>query len=75
MPTTPFFQIVATGQERKRMVGDASDFTRYRRIVATQAPFLASLPKLGWRDQGANLDARLIFPIFGIFRGNFPNPN
>lgn len=57
------------------MVADASDFTRFRRVVATRAPFLGSLPKLGWRSQQANLDARVIFPVFGIFRSQFPNTN
>jgi hypothetical protein len=28
MPTMPFFQITVAGQDRKRQVADASEFTR-----------------------------------------------
>lgn len=75
MPTLPFFEPRAAGIDRHRQVADASDVTKFRRIMATQAPFLDSLPKLGWKSPSLDTSVRIIRPVFGLFRTQVPNTN
>jgi len=76
MPTSPFMPV--NPPARKAMVADTSDYTRYLRMSATLAPYInkgtSPVPNaLGWRSQQANLDARLIAPVFGTHRAFIPN--
>ena len=73
MPTLPFFEVRESGVDRHRQVADASDYTRFRRIVAQTAPFLNDSPKLGWRSPSLYAEVRLIRPVFGLFRSQFKN--
>lgn len=73
MPTLPFFELDRTVAETHRQVADASDFTRFKRMVAQATPFLNSTPKLGWRSPSLATDARYISGKVGLFRGKFPN--
>ncbi len=73
MPTLPFLEPRSQGQDRHRQVADASDITRFRRLAATVAPFLNSTPKLGWRSPALNTEVKLMLPIFGVFKNQFPN--
>lgn len=76
MPTLPFFELRnGGGVDRHRQVADASDITRYRRIAATIAPFVDTLPKLGWKSPSLNTEVRLIRPVLGFFRAQVPNTN
>lgn len=58
--------------------GDASDHTRYIRMRAELAPYIAkgvnpAPSTLGWRDMAANRDAKVVAPVFSFVRGLFPN--
>ena len=75
MPTLPFFEPRTAGVDRHRQVADASDITKFRRIAATQAPFLDALPKLGWRSPSLYTSLRVMRPVYGIFRAQVPNTN
>lgn len=60
------------------MVGDASEHTRFIRMTATLAPYLSKgtspAPNLlGWRDMGANRDARIAAPFFAAYKSFIPN--
>ena len=72
MPTLPFFEQQQNG-DTHRQVADASDFTRFKRMAATAAPFLTSSPKLGWKSPSLYTDVQFITRSFGAFRGKFPN--
>jgi hypothetical protein len=76
MPTSPFGQV--NPPNRRAMVGDASEFTRFVRMASTIAPYAsqnqAAIPNLlGWRDMGASRDVRTIAPILGSFKSFIPN--
>jgi hypothetical protein len=63
---------------RRNMVADASDYTRFLRMSATLAPYVnkgtSPTPNLlGWRSQTANRDARVIAPMFSAFKSFIPN--
>lgn len=74
MPTTPYFEM---DTPRHRMVGDASDHTRYLRLTATVAPYInsgvAAAPTLGWKSPEISAGARLIAPIYGKVLAFLPN--
>jgi hypothetical protein len=76
MPTSPFGQIDPSN--RRAMVGDASEFTRFVRMASTIGPYAAqnqsAIPNsLGWRDMRASRDARTFAPILGTFKSFIPN--
>jgi len=76
MPTTPFMQI--NPPNRRNMVADTSDYTRFLRMSATLAPYVkqggSPIPNaLGWRSQAANRDARVIAPMYLAFKSFIPN--
>jgi hypothetical protein len=76
MPTSPFGQI--DPGNRRAMVGDASEFTRFVRMASTIGPYASqnksAIPNsLGWRDMGASRDARTFAPILGTFKSFIPN--
>jgi hypothetical protein len=76
MPTSPFGQV--NPPNRRAMVGDASEHTRFVRITATLAPYLGKGTSpaptlLGWRDMGASRDARIAAPIFATYKSFIPN--
>lgn len=73
MPTLPFFKQADPGVESHRQVADASDFTRYKRMVAQASSFIGTTPKLGWRSPSVATDVRLISGKIGLFRSRFPN--
>lgn len=78
MSTTSGFMDLNTDNKRHVRAGDASDFTRYLRMKATAAPYIAQNASmrpnlLGWRDMQANRDAKVIPPIFGTFLKFNPN--
>jgi hypothetical protein len=63
---------------RRNMVADASDYTRFLRMSATLAPYVnkgtSPTPNLlGWRSQTANRDARVIAPMYLAFKSFIPN--
>lgn len=73
MPTAPYMQI---GGERRNMVGDASDNTRYIRLAAQVAPYLAGIdtaPKPKWSTPSISTEARFAVRIFGNIKASFPN--
>lgn len=74
MPTSPFFEI---DKPRHKIVGDASDHTRFLRLTATVAPYInngvAAAPTLGWKDAQTSAGARLIAPIYGKVLAFLPN--
>jgi hypothetical protein len=69
-----FLELRDPGVDRHRQVADISEFTRYRRIAAASSLYTASRPKSGWGSLTTNTDARVIFPVLGVFRRQFPNP-
>jgi hypothetical protein len=75
MPTSPFFEV----SPQQRHVGppaDASDYTRYVRLMSTIAPYInttSERPTLGWKSPELNAQVRLIRPIFGQLNGFIPN--
>jgi len=77
MPTSPFFEV----SPQQRHVGppaDASDYTRYVRMMSTIAPYITTSgqpgrPTLGWKSPELNAQVRLITPIFGQLNGFIPN--
>jgi hypothetical protein len=76
MPTSPFMQI--NPPNRRNMVADTSDYTRFLRMAATIAPYVnqpgVPLPNsLGWRSQAATTDARVIAPMFLAYKSFIPN--
>jgi hypothetical protein len=76
MPTSPFGQV--NPPVRRAMVGDASEFTRFVRMSSTVLPYNAqgqsARPNLlGWRDQQAQRDVRVMLPILGAFKSFVPN--
>ena len=75
MPVRSFIEL---GNNGVRHVGLTSDASEHIRMAATIAPYIRNgvspVPNaLGWRDQGANRDARLIAPIYGAVRSFLPN--
>lgn len=70
----PFFELRGPGVDRHRQVADISEFTRFRRIAAASSPYLNSQPKSGWGGVSGNSEARVIFPMLGFFKRQFPNP-
>ena len=76
MPTSPFGQV--NPPVRRAMVGDASEHTRFIRMAATLAPYLSkgvspTPTALGWRDMGANRDARIVAPFYATYKAFIPN--
>ena len=76
MPTSPFGQV--DPGNRRAMVGDASEFTRFVRMASTIAPYSSQNQSmrpnsLGWRDMSASRDARVFAPILGTFKSFIPN--
>ena len=76
MPTSPFGQV--NPGNRRAMVGDASEFTRFVRMASTIGPYASQSQgmrpnSLGWRDMGASRDARTFAPILGTFKSFVPN--
>lgn len=73
MGTSPY-QLVGNTPFRAQ-VGSASDNTRYIRLAAQVAPYLASgaVPKGSWKSPSASTEARYTLPIFGSIRSSFPN--
>jgi hypothetical protein len=74
MPVTSYFEVSAP---RHTIVGDASDHTRYVKLMATVAPYINqgihAAPTLGWKSPELSAQARLITPLFGILNGIIPN--
>lgn len=76
MPVTSYFEI---DQPRHvRLTTDASDHTRYVRIMATVAPYIQNgkvigSPTLGWKTPELNAQVRLIAPIYGKLNAFIPN--
>lgn len=74
MPATSYIELNAP---RHKIVGDASDHTRYVKMMATVAPYINNgvnaAPTLGWKSAEVSAQARLITPIFGIVNGLIPN--
>lgn len=78
MPVRSFIELGNNGVRHVGLTSDASEHTRYIRMAATIAPYIRNgvspVPNaLGWRDMGANRDARLIAPIYGAVRSFLPN--
>jgi len=79
MPVRSFLELDGKGvQVHVGLTSDASEHTRYIRMAATLAPYIANgvnpTPNaLGWRSMDANRDARIIAPIFGRVRSFLPN--
>jgi hypothetical protein len=79
MPVSSFLELGGGGAAIHRpLTTDASEHTRYIRMAATLAPYInqgvSPVPNaLGWRDQGASRDARLVAPIYRAIRAFIPN--
>lgn len=75
MPTESFLEL--NEPRHVRLTTSASEHTRYLRMAATVAPYInngvAAAPTLGWKSNEISAQARLIAPLYGIFRGLFPN--
>ena len=73
MPVSQSFFEPGATQRHVRGV-DASEYTRFVRMSATVAPYInnnttiGTPNALGWRSQQANMDARIVSPIFGGLR-------
>lgn len=76
MPTSPFFE-VSPAQRHVGPPADASDYTRYVRMMATVGPYInsgvAAAPTLGWKSPALSTQMRLIAPIYGGLRSFLPN--
>ena len=74
MPATSYFE---PGTPRHKSVGDASEHTRYIKMMATVAPYIqngvAAAPRLGWKSPAISAQARLIAPLFGSLNAFIPN--
>lgn len=76
MPVTSYFEI---DQPRHvRLTTDASDHTRYVKMMATVAPYIQSgrvigAPTLGWKTNELNAQVRIIAPIYGKVNAFIPN--
>ena len=69
-----FFELSGTTDRvRRNQVGDISDFTRMRRVIAESAPYINSRPKSGWNGLTNVTSARVLFQSIGFFRKQFPN--
>ena len=79
MPVSSFLELGGSGVNvHVRLPSDASEHTRYIRMAATIAPYIAKgvspVPNaLGWRSMDASRDARVIAPIYGRVRSFLPN--
>ena len=74
MPVTSYLE---PATPRHKSVGDASEHTRYIRMMATVAPYIrngvAAAPTLGWKSPAISTQARLIAPLFGSLNAFIPN--
>lgn len=74
MPVTSYFELNAP---RHKIVGDASEHTRYLKMMATVAPYINNgvnaAPRLGWKSPQLSTQARLITPLFGSLNAFIPN--
>jgi hypothetical protein len=78
MPTSPFFE-VSPVQRHVGPPADASEFTKFRRQMATIAPYIngpgtpLGKPTLGWKSPSLNAEVRIITPIYGLVNAFIPN--
>jgi len=76
MPVTSYFEI---DQPRHvKLTTDASDHTRYVKMMATVAPYIQggrvlAAPTLGWKTNEINAQVRIIAPIYGKVNAFIPN--
>lgn len=74
MPVTSYFE---PDTPRHKSVGDASEHTRYLKMMATVAPYIgngvAAAPRLGWKSPQLSTQARLIAPLYGRINAFLPN--
>ena len=61
-----------------RLTTDASEHTRYVRMMAQAAPYIQSgkvvgVPTLGWKSPALNTQITLIAPIWGGLNAFLPN--
>ncbi len=77
MPVGSFFEIDTP--RHVRLTTSASDHTRYVRLMATVAPYInngvGAAPRLGWKTNELNAQARLIAPLYGKLNAFLPNRN
>jgi hypothetical protein len=76
MPVTSFFEIDTP--RHIPLKTDASDHTRYVRLMAQVAPYINSsnvigAPTLGWKSNEISAQARLIAPLYGKLNAFIPN--
>jgi hypothetical protein len=76
MPVTSYFEIDAP--RHVRLTTDASDHTRYVKMMAQVAPYINSTktvgaPTLGWKSNEISAQARLIAPLYGKLNSFIPN--
>lgn len=78
MPTSPWFE-VAPQQRHVGPPGNASDYTKFVRQMATIAPYInngvgqAGTPTLGWKSPALATEVRAFAPIYGLVRGFLPS--
>ena len=74
MPVTSYLEPSAP---RRNIVGDASEHTRYVKLMATVAPYINNgvnaAPRLGWKSPALATQARVIVPLYRILNGIIPN--
>ena len=77
MPTSPWFE-VAPRQRHVGPPGDASDYTKFVRQMATVGPYITSgrqpgAPTLGWKSPALATEVRAFAPIYGLVRAFLPS--
>lgn len=75
MPVTSYFE--PDTPRHAAIVGDASEHTRYVKMMATVAPYINNgvnaAPTLGWKSPQLSTQARIIVPLFGKLNAFIPN--
>jgi hypothetical protein len=76
MPVTSYFE--PDTPRHVKLTTDASDHTRYVKMMAQIAPYiqngkLNSAPTLGWKSPELNAQVRIIAPLYGKLNAFIPN--
>jgi hypothetical protein len=76
MPVESYFEISAP--RHARLTTSAGEHTRYVRMMAQAAPYVASgqqvgAPRLGWKSPEVDAQVRLIAPLWGGLNAFLPN--
>lgn len=76
MPVESYFEI--SQPRHARLTSSAGEHTRYVRMMAQAAPYIAARrlvggPRLGWGSPAINAEVRLVAPLWGPLNAFLPN--